>query len=114
VNEERIQDRPNSTGMEIEAGQEGDEYVIRLIGVLEAASVRQFETALAAAEATDARIILLDVNRLVFIDSSGLQAILSAKRRADGDNHRLRLTRGTGHVADMFRLTALDQVLPFV
>jgi stage II sporulation protein AA (anti-sigma F factor antagonist) len=113
VNDQRT-DHPPATGLEIEAGQEGDDYVLRLIGVLEAASVRQFEEALVAAEATDARIILLDVNRLVFIDSSGLQAILTAKRRSDSDHQRLRLTRGTGHVADMFRLTALDQVLPFV
>ena len=86
----------------------------RLLGVLEGASVQQFEDALGAAERTDASTILVDVNGLAFIDSRGLQAILSAKRRADSDHDRLRLTRGTGHVADMFRLTALDQVLPFV
>jgi anti-anti-sigma factor len=102
------------TGLEIEAGQEGDEYVVRLIGVLDAASCRTFNEALEQAERSDATMILLDVNRLVFIDSSGLQAILAAKRRSDVDSNRLRLTRGTGHVADMFRLTALDHVLPFV
>jgi anti-anti-sigma factor len=102
------------SGLEIEAGQEGDEYVLRLIGVLDAASCRTFKEALDQAERSAAQMILVDVNRLVFIDSSGLQAILAAKRRSDTDSNRLRLTRGTGHVADMFRLTALDQVLPFV
>jgi anti-anti-sigma factor len=112
VAEDRTHERIDR--LEIEAGQEGDEYVIRLIGTLDASTRRQFEEALQQAEASSAPRLLLDINRLVFIDSSGLQAILAAKRRSDADAERLRLTRGTGHVADMLRLTALDRVLRFV
>ncbi len=35
-------------------------------------------------------------------------------RRARTGKNRLQVTHGKGSVADMFRLTALDVVLPFV
>jgi hypothetical protein len=39
--------------------------------------------------------------------------ILRATRRAERTGERLRVTRGKGYVADMFRLTALDRTIPF-
>ena len=88
-------------------------YLIRLRGELDMSSVETVAAALKRAEETPASRILLDVDNLRFIDSSGLQVILRAKRRDDTLGRRLRITHGTGHVADMFRLTALDMTLPF-
>ena len=99
--------------LEIEVRQEDGTYVIRLIGELDLGSTEAVDAALHKAESSGSNEILLDVDSLRFIDSSGLQAILRAKRRADAGGKRLRVTRGTGHVADMFRLTALDMTLPF-
>ncbi len=50
---------------------------------------------------------------MTYIDSSGLETLLAASRRSASNGGRLQLTRGKGHPADMFRLTALDQTLPF-
>ena len=99
--------------LEIQTATEDGVYVIRLRGELDMASCDAVDAELRRAEAGSADRILLDVNELQFIDSSGLQVILKAKRRADISGRRLRITRGTGHVADMFRLTALDMTLPF-
>lgn len=99
--------------LEIEAGLEDDTYVVRLSGELDIANCEAVDAAIRQAEASAAKKILLDVDALSFIDSGGLQMILKAKRRADRHGHRLLVTRGTGHVADMFRLTALDMTLPF-
>ena len=99
--------------LEIETAEADDTYVIRLSGELDMSSCEEVDAELCKAEDTDAKRILLDVEGLQFIDSSGLQVILKAKRRADRSGRRLRVTRGTGHVADMFRLTALDMTLPF-
>jgi stage II sporulation protein AA (anti-sigma F factor antagonist) len=90
-----------------------DAYVIELAGELDLTSREQFDRALDAAEASDKPRILIDLDRLRFIDSTGLQGILAAKRRSSMRPDRLRITRGTGFVADMFRLTALDKTLPF-
>lgn len=103
----------DQTGLTIEASQTGAVYTVRITGELDHATCGQLEPALLEAEASPARRIVLDLDGLVFIDSSGLQAILKAKRRAEGDAGRLTMTRGTGEVAEMFRLTALDLVLPF-
>jgi anti-sigma B factor antagonist len=100
--------------LQIRAGQEGNCYIVRLIGELDGAGAGAVEMALVQAEATTATKILLDIDELSFIDSSGLGALMRAEHRADGNGARLRVTRGTGHVADMLRLTALDLTLPFV
>ena len=99
--------------LEIETLEEDGTYVIRLRGELDLSSCDALDAALREAEDTPMKRILLDVDALRFIDSSGLQVILRAKRRSDSTGRRLRITRGTGHVADMFRLTALDMTLPF-
>jgi anti-sigma B factor antagonist len=100
-------------GLQIEARRDGDVFVIALTGELDLTSRPDFDQALAEAERSDADRILIDLDQLQFIDSTGLQAILAAKRRSTMRPDRLRVTRGTGFVADMFRLTALDKTLPF-
>ncbi len=87
--------------------------MIELSGEFDLTSREEFDAALGLAETSDKPRILIDLDRLRFIDSTGLQGILAAKRRSAMQPDRLRITRGTGFVADMFRLTALDKTLPF-
>lgn len=91
----------------------GSVYEIRLTGELDLTGCDEFERALSDASASPAKRIRLDLDGLVFVDSAGLQAILRAKRHADNDGGRLRMTRGTGEVRKLFELTAMDLVLPF-
>ena len=100
--------------LRIKAGQAGDRYIVRLLGELDCAGAGEVEMALVLAEKTGAHRILLDIDELTFIDSTGLAVLMRAKHRADAAGERLRITRGTGQVADMLRLTALDLSLPFV
>jgi anti-anti-sigma factor len=100
-------------GLEISVRMEDGVFLIELAGELDLTSRADFDRALAEAEASDAARILIDLDGLDFIDSTGLQGILAAKRRLAMHPDRLRVTRGTGFVADMFRLTALDKTLPF-
>jgi anti-sigma B factor antagonist len=108
-----IDNGPSADLLEIGAGQEGDTYYIHLIGELDLAGSKQTEEALRQAEESNAEAIVLDIDGLRFIDSTGLSLLLRAKRRHDGDRGRLRMTRGNGHVAEMLRITGLDRVLPF-
>jgi anti-anti-sigma factor len=100
--------------LQIDAGQEGNTYVVRLDGELDLSTCEAADAAIREAEASRARWITLDIDGLSLIDSIGLRTLLVAKRRDDANGHRLRLTRGTGPVADLLRLTALDLTLPFV
>lgn len=96
----------------IEAGMNGDTYILALAGELGLETFDRFELAFEAAMVSGADRIRLDIERLTFVDSTGLQSLMRAKRRTDASG-RLRMTRGNGDVADLFRLTALDLVLPF-
>ena len=96
----------------IEVGQTDGHYRVTLTGELELATRDQLEAALNTALESDAPNIVLDLDRLTFIDSAGLATLLRIARSRRGDE-RLKMTRGSGEVAQMFRLTALDLVLPF-
>ena len=98
----------------IETGHEGDDYIVRLRGEFDLNGRATVERALDQAANTDAARILVDVNGLDFIDSTGLRVFVKAVRSDAVDGRRLRFTRGNGHVAELFRLTALDLSLPFI
>lgn len=96
----------------IHAEHQRDAYVIRVEGNLDLTGCPDLDGALAAAERTQARRIILDLEELTFIDSTGLEALLRASHRSASDGNRLELTRGKGYPADMLRLTGLDMTLP--
>jgi anti-sigma B factor antagonist len=98
--------------LSIGVGCSVDTYSLTLGGVLDVSSADRLDAAIDAALVSGAHSVLVDLDGLEFVDSTGLEAILRASRRADGDG-RLRMTRGTGEVAQLFKLTAIDLVLPF-
>ena len=102
----------SGAGLMIEVGRSADAYNLTLRGMLDLSTSERFDAAIDAALTSDARRVTVDLDGLEFVDSTGLAAILRATRRPD-ENGRLRMSRGTGEVAQLFRLTALDLVLPF-
>ena len=92
----------------------GETVYVRISGELDIETTGDLEAALAEAEASKADRIVLDIERLEFVDSTGLKTIVAAQHRSEAAGDRLRFTRPRGHVADMFRLTALDQTLSFI
>jgi anti-anti-sigma factor len=99
--------------LRIEAVDEPDAYVIRVDGELDLSGSSDLESALAEAERSQAGQIVVDLDGLRSIDARGLQTLLAASRRSASNGSRLRLTRGTGEVSRMLRLTMLDLTLPF-
>jgi anti-sigma B factor antagonist len=98
----------------ISAASEGDSRVIRIEGELDLADCPRLERALEEAEASDAARIVLDLEKLTFIDVAGLHSLLNASRRSPSNGGRLRMTRASREVEQIFRLTALDISLLFV
>lgn len=98
--------------LRIDTSHETDAYVICIEGELDLGRCPDLERALGEAERTEAGRIILDIEQLTFIDSTGLGILLTASRRSASNGSRLQITRGKGQVADMFRLTALDRALP--
>jgi anti-sigma B factor antagonist len=86
---------------------------IRLRGELDMANSRAVHQTLRDA-VTNGLGVVVDLDKLTFIDSMGLRVLLKAKRLSDSTGCDLRFTRGHGHVAALLRLTALSQTFSFV
>jgi anti-anti-sigma factor len=97
----------------IDAADGPDAHVIRVEGELDQPGCSDLELALAEAERSQGGQIVVDVDGLRSIGARGLRTLLAASRRSASNGSRLRLTRGTGEVSRMFRLTMLDLTLPF-
>jgi anti-anti-sigma factor len=97
----------------VTTSEEDGTYLLTLRGELDAGGVPDLDRELERAESATPERILIDLDRVEFIDSTGLRTLHEAAKRAERESYRLQMTRGTGFVADMFRLTALDKTLPF-
>jgi anti-sigma B factor antagonist len=98
----------------ITVARKGDSYVIGVEGELDLSECPRLEHAMQKAEASHAIRILLDLEKLTFIDAAGLSVLVVAWRRSVSNGDRLRVSRGRDDVAHMLHLTALDTVLPLI
>ena len=86
--------------------------VIRVEGELDIATAPALESALLHALDSEAPSIVLDLERVSFIDSMGLRVLVWAARQSREDGDRLRIDCGSGVVQRMIALTNLDRSLP--
>jgi anti-anti-sigma factor len=94
----------------------GPTSTIALRGELDLSNVELVSRLLDEFEAGAGETIVLDLEQLDFIDSSGIAMLLNAHLRLDtAAPGRLRIVPSrAGSVLRMFRLTGLDERLPFV
>jgi anti-anti-sigma factor len=98
-------------GLWVGGFREGDTQVVVLEGELDLATMDGVERALVRAGGTDARLIVVDLRELEFMDCSGLRVLWAAHRR---EGERLVLVRGPEHVQRVFEISGLVSVLAFV
>jgi anti-sigma B factor antagonist len=101
-------------GLRIDTREEGDVTVVALSGEFDLASVEEFERAIGKLEASGARVLLVDLSGLEFMDSSGLRALVMADRRARAAARRLAIVPGPPAVRRVFEITQLDDRLDLV
>jgi anti-sigma B factor antagonist len=88
-------------------------HLVSLHGELDGANAKALDDEFIRVEATSASRIVLDLEELEFIDSTGLAVIVRADRRAKNDGHVLRVLQPQGQVGRRFELCGLDEVLAF-
>jgi anti-sigma B factor antagonist len=84
--------------------------LLRLRGELDFETVPQLRGCLTQLDAPG-RAIVLDLSDLVFIDSSGLAALLEARARAAANDAPLRLQGVSQQVRELLERTGLQHVL---
>jgi anti-anti-sigma factor len=88
-------------------------HVVEVEGELDLASLELLDEEVRRVMATDASAIVLDLSRLEFIDSSGIQLLLQLELKSRNNGRRLRMVRGSSAVQRLLELTGADEMLPF-
>jgi anti-anti-sigma factor len=92
-----------------------DRVVLELHGELDLAAAPQLGVEIARAqEGSGSETIVLDLEDLQFIDSSGLRAILSAHANAREAGRELAVTPGSPQVRRLLEIAGVGGVLPVV
>ena len=103
---------PRPGGLTVGIDEDGDSLAVHAAGELDIATAPKLKDALLHAMESGAASIVLDLERVSFIDSMGLRMLVWAARESREDGNRLRIDCGSGVVRRMIEFTALDRSLP--
>ncbi|HEX4734269.1 MAG TPA: STAS domain-containing protein [Thermoleophilaceae bacterium] len=93
---------------------DGERATVSLRGELDLSGVDRARQAIEEAESGEAPLLVLDLSELDFIDSTGLEVMLRAARRAHDSGRRLIVARPSRYIRRLLELTAIDQSLDIV
>lgn len=87
---------------------------LRLSGELDLSTIEQLERAVASSVDGRPELVVLDLRKLVFLDSTGLRLMLQLHSRLAGVGGRLVLVEGPRRVHRVFELTGALEELEIV
>jgi anti-anti-sigma factor len=94
--------------LQMSTHRDGDDLTVAASGVVDLATVGQFEDAIAAAVAEDSGDgVVVDLGGVQLLDSSGIGVLLKGRRLADERERRYRVVGAGGMVAEMLRITGV-------
>ena len=85
-----------------------------LTGELDISTAQRLEDDLRRVEAERPELIVLDLQELAFLDSTGLRLMIMADARAREEGRRLAIMRANEMIQRVLRLTRLDERLDVV
>ena len=99
--------------MEIDIVERDDVVVLVVEGELDLSAAPDFTDWLARAGASPAPAIVVDLDRVTFMDSAGVHALLQFSV-SERNRDRLGVTRGSPQVRRLLEVTGLARYLSFV
>jgi anti-sigma B factor antagonist len=113
-----IQEKPNTLSrvrsFAVETGEQGNATRVALSGDLDLSTAKRAEEAIEEAERSNPQLLIIDLRRLSFMDSTGLRVIVSADKRAKRSGRRTVIVQGPAAVRRVFEITRLDERLEIV
>jgi anti-sigma B factor antagonist len=100
--------------LNIDVVERDGSLVLIVEGELDISTAPMLDQELERAEAGDAGTLLVDLDRVVFIDSTGLHVLIKHAKLSSENGGRLRLTKGSRQVRRLFEITGTTDHLPFV
>jgi anti-anti-sigma factor len=95
--------------LSVDARREHDRVVLRLEGELDLASSPVLERALEGSEIAETPLLVLDLDGLRFVDSTGLRIILLAHESARGRGQEFAITPGSPQVQRLLSITSVAE-----
>jgi anti-anti-sigma factor len=95
--------------LSVDARREQDRVVLRLEGELDLASSPVLERALEGPEIAETPLLVLDLDGLRFVDSTGLRVILLAHESARGRGQEFAITPGSPQVQRLLSITSVAE-----
>jgi anti-anti-sigma factor len=95
--------------LRVDVRREADRVVLRLDGELDLASSSILERALEADEVAQAQLLVLDLDALSFVDSTGLRVILLAHEAARNREREFAITPGSPQVQRLLSITSVAE-----
>ena len=96
---------------ELSTETKGSSALVTIRGDLDIQVVDQVTEALTEIESGEPELLVIDLSRLSFMDSSGMGAVAAAHVRALEAGRRFALVRPPGGVRQAFDRTRLDEVI---
>jgi anti-anti-sigma factor len=95
--------------LRVETRQTDDRVVLHLTGELDLASASILERALEQPAVSSASLLVLDLDELKFVDSTGLRVILLAHDGARGRGQEFAITEGSPQVQRLLSITSVAE-----
>ena len=86
-------------------------YVIALIGEMDIANAPEFAARIAGLGATGSDRVVIDLSALTFLDSSGINALVSAAKAIEAGGGEVTLAAPTSHIRQVFEIVHLSDVV---
>jgi anti-sigma B factor antagonist len=98
--------------LEIKTRRDDGTCVMTLAGEIDVYTAPRLKDALVESIASDCANLIIDLESVAFIDSSGLGVLVGALRRAKERGGVVRLVCTRDGILKVFRITGLDKVFP--
>lgn len=97
--------------LRIDVQQPADRVIVSLDGELDLASAPLVQQAMESADLDSAAMVVFDLRRLEFMDSTGLRIILATRERCKERGQQFAVTRGSDQVQRLLSVTGASEHL---
>jgi anti-sigma B factor antagonist len=97
------------TEFDLTTDEQADSIHVRMRGDLDISTAPRLEDELRRVEAQAPQTLVLDLQELSFMDSTGLRLLITADARAHEESRRMVLVRGNRMIQRVLRITRLDE-----
>lgn len=103
---------PRPGELTIESLERADRVILKLGGDLDLHNAPLLESAIAEVDLTSGGALVIDLDNLEFLDSSGLRALMAAAEDAQAHGRRIAVTKGSEQVRRLLDITGATARLP--